>query len=148
MNFGHEAALSGHLGRQKTLDRIATHFYWRGMGVEVGRWCQSCDLCQRTEPKGRTAKVPLGHMPVIDTPFKRVAVDMVGPIFPTTDRGHKYIIVMVDFATRYPEATALKNIEAEQLIQFHQCDGIGSHASLEKDRPRSHVSKWLLHLRY
>jgi len=49
-------------------------------------------------------------MPIIDTPFKRVAIDLVGEIFPASSRGHRYILTVVDFATRYPEAVALKNI--------------------------------------
>lgn len=115
--YGHDVALSGHLGRTKTMDRITAHFYWKGLTGDVNRYCQSCDLCQRTEPKGRTVKYPLGKMPVIDTPFKRVAIDLVGPIAPTTERGHRYILVMVDYATRYPEAVALKNIETETIAE-------------------------------
>ncbi|XP_072180509.1 uncharacterized protein [Diadema setosum] len=49
-------------------------------------------------------------MPVIDVPFKRVAVDLVGPIHPITARKNR-ILTVVDCATRYPEATALPNIE-------------------------------------
>jgi len=56
-------------------------------------------------------------MPLINSPFKRVAVDLVGPIAPVTDRGNRYILVMVDNATRYPEATALKSIEAETVAE-------------------------------
>ena len=62
-------------------------------------------------------KTPLGKMPLIDSPFKRVAVDLVGPIAPVTDRGNRYILTMVDYATRYPEATALKSIEAETVAE-------------------------------
>ena len=62
-------------------------------------------------------KVPLGNMPLIETPFRRVAVDLVGPIAPCTDRGGRYILTLVDYATRYPEATVLKNIEAETVAE-------------------------------
>jgi len=56
-------------------------------------------------------------MPLIDRPFKRVAVDLVGPIAPITGRGNRYILTMVDYATRYPEATALRSIEAETVAE-------------------------------
>ena len=59
----------------------------------------------------------LGTVPLIDTPFKRVAVDLVGPMFPVTDRGNRYILTLVDYATRYPEATALKNIDTETVAE-------------------------------
>ena len=56
-------------------------------------------------------------MPVIDVPFDRVAIDLVGPLHPCSDRGHRYILVLVDYATRYPEATPLKSIEAERVAE-------------------------------
>lgn len=68
-----------------------------------------------TYPKGRTTKVPMSVMPIIDVPFKRVAIDLVGPIEPRTKNGNRYILSFVDFATRYPEAVALKGIETEQV---------------------------------
>ena len=42
---------------------------------------------------------------------------MVGPIFPPTERGNKYILTMMDYATRYPEAVPLKNIQAEMVAE-------------------------------
>jgi len=59
-------------------------------------------------------------MPIIDTPSKRVAIDLVGEIFPASSRGRRYILTVVDFATRYPEAVALKSnlttVVAEALV--------------------------------
>lgn len=39
---------------------------------------------------------------LIDTPVKQMAVDVVGPIKPTSSEGHRYMLVY--YATRYPEA--------------------------------------------
>ena len=74
-------------------------------------------LCQRTIQKGRVTKVPLGKLPLIDTPFKRVAVDIVGPIEPRSERKSRYILTMIDYATRYPEAVALPGIETERVAE-------------------------------
>ena len=68
-------------------------------------------------PKGKVTQVPLGRMPLIDTPFKRTAMDLVGPIYPPSDRGHRYFVTIVDYATRYPEAAALKNIDTESMAE-------------------------------
>ena len=47
-------------------------------------------------------------MPILEVPFDRLALDIVGPL-PKTSQGHRYIVVMVDYATRYPEALPLRN---------------------------------------
>ena len=58
-------------------------------------------------------RAPLGDMPLIDQPFKRVAIYLVGLIAPASDKEHRYILTLVDYATRYPEAVLLKNIVTE-----------------------------------
>jgi len=67
-------------------------------------------------------------MPLIEIPFKRVALGFVGPIAPVTDHGNRYILTMVDYATRYPEAIALKSIKpetvAEALVTMYSTVGI------------------------
>lgn len=56
-------------------------------------------------------------MPLIDVRFQRVAVDLIGPIQPATDRGNRYILTLVDFASHYPEAVPLKGIETEKVAE-------------------------------
>jgi len=123
----HDSILGGHLGSQKTLDRVMSNFYWPGINNDVTRYCQSCDVCQRTTPKGLVRKVPLGTMPVIETPFTRVALDLVGPL-PLSASGYRWIITMIDYATRYPEATPLKGISttdvSEALVNMFSRVGI------------------------
>ena len=117
MSVNHESAFSGHLGAKKTEVRILPNFFWPGLRQDIIRFCHSCDVCQRTVKRGSVKKVPLGSMPLIDTPFKRVAVDIVGPIAPPSEAGHRYILTLVDYATRYPEAVPLKKITTEAVAE-------------------------------
>ena len=89
MSVNHESAFSGHLGAKKTEVRILPNFFWPGLRQDIIRFCRSCDVCQRTVKRGSVKKVPLGSMPLIDTPFKRVAVDIAGPIAPPSEAGHR-----------------------------------------------------------
>ena len=53
----------------------------------------------------------------MDTPFKRVVVDIVGPIAPPSEAGHRYILTLIDYATRYPEAVPRKKITTEAVVE-------------------------------
>ena len=79
MSVNDESTFSGHLVA-KTEVRILLNFFWPGLRQDVIRFCRSCDVCQRTVKGGIVKKVPLGSMTLINTPFKRVAVDIVEPI--------------------------------------------------------------------
>ena len=117
LTLAHESILGGHLGAKKTTERISAHFYWPGVHADTRRYCRSCDGCQRSLPKGKVSRVPLGTTPLIDEPFRRIAVDIVGPIAPITTKGNRYILTVVDYATRYPEAIALRNIDTATVAE-------------------------------
>uniref|UniRef100_A0A8C5BI86 Gypsy retrotransposon integrase-like protein 1 n=1 Tax=Gadus morhua TaxID=8049 RepID=A0A8C5BI86_GADMO len=119
--MAHSHLLGAHLGMDKTRERVLARFYWPGVKGDVVRYCQSCPECQRTARRP-TARNPLIPMPIIEVPFERIALDIVGPL-PKTSRGHRYILVIVDYATRYPEAlplraTTTKAVARELMLLF------------------------------
>ena len=115
MEVAHGSIMGGHMGIKKTTDKIQGAFYWPGIQGDVTRFCKFCDVCQKTVSKGSVPKVPLEKTPLIDKPFKRVAIGLVGPISPPSEEGHRFILTLVDFSTRYPEAVPLKNINTETV---------------------------------
>lgn len=84
MKLAHDSILAGHLGIQWTITRVTSEFFWPGLQSDIRRYCQSCDICHRTLQKGKVRRVPLERLPLI----KRVAVDLVGPLSPVTDKGN------------------------------------------------------------
>ena len=54
---------------------------------------------------------------MIDIPFQRVAIDLISLIIPASDRGHRFVLTLVDYATRYPEPVALKDEKAETVAE-------------------------------
>ena len=99
------------------MDRIKINFYWPCMNNSVSEYKKSCEICQKTISKGRVGIAPLGKIPTVSVPFEKIAIDLIGPIFMRTDRGHKWILTIVDFATRYPEAIPLKNITSSDIAE-------------------------------
>jgi len=108
--------LAGHLGIKKTRDRILQHSFWPVIFDDVAMYCKSCPVCQTSSSKGKSAKVSLVSIPPIGIPFQRIAIDFVGPL-PLTENKNRYLLVIVDCATRYPEAVALKNQDAETVVE-------------------------------
>ena len=117
MELAHESIMGGHMGVKKTTDKIQKAFYWPGIQGDVSQHCKSCDICQKTVNKGSVAKVPPQKMPLINMPFKRVTIDLIGLISPPSEAGHRYILTLVEYATRYPEGVPLKNIDTETVAE-------------------------------
>ena len=120
LRMAHISPWAGHLGRKRTTERILHRFFWPGLKAEVADLCRRCQTCQKTV-QGQTRKAPLVTLPVIAKPLSRVAMDMVGPL-PTTEEGHKYILTVCDYGTRFPEAFPLKATTsrdvADALVDF------------------------------
>ena len=51
------------------------------------------------------------------SPFYQIGIDFVGPL-PRTKRGKKYIIVAMDYLTKWPEARAVSEATADATAQF------------------------------
>lgn len=114
LDLGHSIPWSGHLGQEKTEQRILNRFYWPGFYKDIVEYCKSFPQCQLSARSKRGLKAPLLSLPIIDVPFSRIAMDIVGPL-ERSRAGHRYILVICDYATRYPEAFPLRHIKARQI---------------------------------
>lgn len=79
LKLTHNCPLGGHMGEAATTAHLLARVYWLGLYRNVRDYCASCSACQRTRPKKKPGG-PLQPMPVIQTPFERVAIDLVGPL--------------------------------------------------------------------
>ena len=112
-----DSVMSSHTIAARTTKRALSQFFWPGVTRYVRMYCRTCNACQRTADKGRIPSSPLQQMPLIEEPFKRVAIDSVGPFDPLSERGHRYMLAIVDVATRFPEALPLKHIDTPAIAE-------------------------------
>ena len=115
LRLTHDIPTAGHLGVTKTRNRMLQRYYWPGVFKDVAEYCTTCEICQRSRGR-RPARAPLVPMPLINKPFFWVAMDIVG-LLPKTRRGNRYILVICDYATRYPEAIPLPSVEASRIAR-------------------------------
>ena len=95
----------GHEGIFKTYCRLKCDYYWSNMSRDVKLYVKECHKCQTYKPQvlnQYTKDIPTTP----GLPFSRVGLDLIGPL-PTTKRGNNYIIVLVDYLTKWVEAEPL-----------------------------------------
>ena len=85
LKLAHTTPFAGHLGKTKTTQRLLQRFYWPGIFRDVADYCRSCSICQKAGPK-RAIRAPLVPLPIIATPFKRIAMDIVVIMRPISQR--------------------------------------------------------------
>lgn len=65
--------------------------------------------------------------PLAETPFDQIAMDIAVP-FPKSRAGYQFVLVLVDYATRYPDMVPFKSISvakrAKELIKWTSRVGI------------------------
>src|SRR6218665_2646713 len=110
LHAAHESLMSAHQGITKTQNKIRAVFYWPLMLNDVKAHVINCDLCSDGLAKEGLTKAPLGHLPLVGEPFRSISIEIAGPIEPRSTSGYRYILSIVDMATRFPEAIPLKTI--------------------------------------
>ena len=108
---------AGHLGINKTSDKLLKHFYWPDLRKTVSKFVKSCHICQiGGKPNQVIPKAPLQPIPVTEEPFNKVIIDCVGPL-PKTKKGNQYLLTIMCSVTRYPEAIALKSLRSQVIVK-------------------------------
>ncbi|KAM7298704.1 uncharacterized protein ISCGN_019278 [Ixodes scapularis] len=115
LRLAHGNCWSGHLGIRKTKARLMQEYYWPGCWKDVEEFVRSCDVCQRVGKSSDKHKAPMRLVPIITEPFRRLVIDIVGPL-PVTQSGYRYILTAVCPATKFPEAIPLKEVNSTNVV--------------------------------
>ena len=124
----HETVWSAHLGVKKTLQRIRYSFWWPDLKKDVQTFVNTCCECQLKARKMRSDEVPITPIQRPESPWEMVNMDCIGPIEPKSASGKRYVLSVIDYATRWPEAVPLSALTAkatcDALLQIFTRTGI------------------------
>ena len=115
----HDTAANGaHFGRNKTLHKIRTRYFWPTMYKDIDNHVKSCILCAQHNP--RRQKTP-GKLRPIQPPegvWQLVAMDFHGPINPPSQRGNRYILSLTDILSKFMVTKAVRDNSAQTVVRF------------------------------
>ncbi|KAI8513239.1 hypothetical protein Bbelb_098780 [Branchiostoma belcheri] len=112
----HDNPEGGHLGIEKTKEKLLRSFYWPGLTKDVVVHVTCCDTCATTKGGRRRPRAPLQSSDV-GYPNKRIAIDIVGPL-PKTTLGNKYVLVLSDYFSKWVEVFPMPDETALTVAQI------------------------------
>ncbi|GJX22924.1 reverse transcriptase domain-containing protein [Tanacetum coccineum] len=101
----HSGPTGGHYGANYIAKKVFdSGFYWPTIYKDAHELVKNCDSCQRQGKFSQRDEMPQNSIQVCEI-FDVWGIDFMGP-FPSS-RGNKYILVAVDYLSKWVEAKAL-----------------------------------------
>ncbi|GJS10316.1 reverse transcriptase domain-containing protein [Tanacetum coccineum] len=112
----HSGPTGGHYGANFTAKKIFdAGFFWPTIYKDAYEFVKTCDACQRQGKISQRDEMPQNAIQVCEI-FDLWGIDFMGP-FPSS-RGNKYILVAVDYLSKWVEAKALPTNDARVVVKF------------------------------
>jgi len=111
----HDAPQAGHLGVEKTYQRIAVNYFWPNLFRDVTNYIRTCDACQRAKVEQASPAGLMGRR-IADGPWTVVAADIIGPL-PRSKAGFQYLLVVQDLFTKWVECKALRSATGTKICE-------------------------------
>lgn len=108
---------AGHLGIEKTLERMKRNYWFPSMRRFVTKYVKACLNCAYYK---NTAHIKLGRLHPIekkDIPFDTIHIDHVGP-FETSKRKKKFLFVVVDGFTKFCFIEPVRDQKSSAVVKI------------------------------
>jgi len=116
----HSREVGGHFGSNRTAQKVLqSGFYWLTFFKYAFYFVNSYDRCQRSGNISRKHDMPLNNVLICEI-FDVWGIDFMGP-FPKSFN-NEYILVAVDYVSKWVEAMALQTNDARGVIKFLKKD--------------------------
>lgn len=117
MNELHHGVCGFHTGRRALKAKILrAGYYWPTMEDDAAQFTRRCIQCQA---HANNHHIPSQRLHTIVSPwsFAQWGMDIVGPFPPGTGQ-RKFLLVAIDYFTKWVEAEPLATITASQVQKF------------------------------
>ncbi|GJW22699.1 reverse transcriptase domain-containing protein [Tanacetum coccineum] len=112
----HNGPTGGHHGPNYTAKKVFdSGFFWPTIYRDAQDFVTHCDSCQRQGKISQRDEMPQNPVQICEI-FDVWGIDFMGP-FPSS-RGNRYILVVVDYVSKWVEAKALPTNDARVVVKF------------------------------
>jgi len=114
----HDGMCRAHQLGPKLGDRLRIlGYYWPKMipdAIADAKWCHACQI------HGDFIHKASGHLhpPFSSWSFEMWRMDMIGPINLPTSKGHRFILAITDYFSKWTEVVPLKEVKTSNMIEF------------------------------
>nr|GFB21176.1 reverse transcriptase domain-containing protein [Tanacetum cinerariifolium] len=116
LNACHSGPTGGHYGANyKTKKVFDSGFYWPTIYKDAFELVKHCDSCQRQGKISQKDEMPQNSIQVCEI-FDVWGTDFMGPFL--SSKENKYILVAVDYLSKWVEAKALPMNDARVVVKF------------------------------
>ena len=112
----HTLQTGGHHGAARTAAKVLeSGFYWPTIFKDARDFVAACDNCQRFGNISKKSEMPLKTIQEVEL-FDVWGIDFMGPFPPS--KTNKYILVAVDYVSKWVEAVALPTNDSRAVMKF------------------------------
>ena len=118
VNECHASPYGGHVSGERTAHKILkSGFFWPTVFKDCTEWMKLCDRCQKIGNISSRNEMPLRGIMVVQI-FDVWGIDFMGPFPPSF--GNLYILLAVDYVSKWVEAIACPRNDANTIVSFLQ----------------------------
>ena len=113
----HEGVCGNHSGARSLAHKLTrAGYYWPSLLHDATQYVKTCDKCQRF---ANVPRIPPEEITPITSPwpFAQWGLDIIGP-FPVGTKQAKFLVVAIDYFTKWGEAEPLATISEKNVKSF------------------------------
>ncbi|XP_070014876.1 uncharacterized protein [Nicotiana sylvestris] len=112
----HTSAYGGHFGGVRTATKVLeAGFFWPTVFKDAHQWVKGCNECQQTRNISCRHEMPMNPIQEVEV-FDVWEIDFMGPF--VSSFGNKYILIVVDYMSKWVEVAALPTNDARVVVGF------------------------------
>nr|GFB56840.1 reverse transcriptase domain-containing protein [Tanacetum cinerariifolium] len=116
LNAYHSGPIGGHYGANYTAKKVFdSGFYWPFIYKDAFELVKRCDSCQRQGKISQRDEMPQNSIQVCKI-FDVWGIDFMEPF--SSSQGNKYILIAVDYLSKWVKAKALPTNDARVVYKF------------------------------